>query len=168
LRSVPGSSGVYPAAPAPRHNTPPLTQTHPTAEKPPGWHFCSSWTSCPASDTVAAAAAASSDTATSQPGTPEANTQDSICAAYPPYARFRTFPRTMRNIVACTQPLVYRLLQWGPPPGREREWGAGQLGAHQKNLRFSGSVCSCPLRQIVISDSVRYRSALGWRRQRCS
>ena len=69
LRSVPGSSGVHSAATAPRHHTSPLTPTHPT------------WVSrYPSSETEEDGDAASSETATSQPDTGEANTQGSICA----------------------------------------------------------------------------------------
>jgi hypothetical protein len=91
LRPVPGSSGVHPTATTPRHHTPPLTPTHPT------WvpRYPSSET-----ETDAAAASYATDQAPSQPETPEANTQGSICAGRRPYARLRTFPRTMRNVVA--------------------------------------------------------------------
>jgi hypothetical protein len=79
LTAVPGSGGVHPAATAPRHNTPPLTQTHPTSAQP---HAPWSWSS---SETTEDADAASpdSDAAPSRSANPQARKPSSTAEAAP-------------------------------------------------------------------------------------
>jgi len=79
-----------------------------------------------------AAASTGSDAAPSQPASQVVHTPDSKCAARRAYAHFRTFSGTMRNIVAQSPGLVYRIVAPGPHFGEGEGMGAGRWLAPKK------------------------------------